>query len=46
MHDCPQLPTESLLYSECVAKYLESFAGGVVSDVYAKSQGRITIVED
>ena len=46
MHDCPQLPTESLLYSECVAKYLESFAGGVVSDDYAKPQGRITIVED
>ena len=46
MRDCPQLPYATQLYSECLASYMSSFADGVLNNTYAKSQGRITIVED
>jgi hypothetical protein len=46
MNNCPQLPVTAQLYAECVADYLGSFADGVLDAVYAKSQGRITFVED
>ena len=32
--------------AECVADYLSSFANGEVDATYAKSQGRITFIED
>ena len=46
MSDCPQLPAKTQQDAECVANYLSSFANGEVDATYAKSQGRITFIED
>jgi len=40
------LPVTAQLYAECVADYLSTFANGKIDASYAKSQGRITFVED
>jgi 2',3'-cyclic-nucleotide 2'-phosphodiesterase (5'-nucleotidase family) len=46
MSDCPQLPATTQQDAECVANYLSSFANGEVDATYAKSQGRVTFIED
>ena len=46
LKDCKQLFYSTGLVRDALANYLETTLGGVIPDIYAQPQGRITIIND